>query len=258
MIYIATALFCEAKAFIEALGLKEDFGFGGVRVFKNDNFILAVTGAGVLTSASALSFVLGRQTPKKGDVFLNAGVCGGENKGIFVCNKITCPSLSREYYPDMVYDLGFSQRELVTVAKPLTDIPKGKIADMEGAGIFEAIRGHFSLERCFFVKIVSDFGDFEGVSSDSVYALVKRYVGEITEKLLKLPPVDTGFEPDEEILSEIKKLRLSVSQRVILNELLGFYSLKGGDCLGLLKSMPEVKTKAEGREALEKIRSIVI
>ncbi|MCC8014633.1 MAG: hypothetical protein LIO87_05510 [Eubacterium sp.] len=258
MIYLSTALFCEAKPFIELLGLKEDFSFGRVRVFKNENYILTVTGAGVLTSASALGFVLGKKEPRKGDIFLNAGICGGDEKGVYICNKISFPAVEKEYFPDLVYNLGLPERELITCLKPERNIPEGKLCDMEGAAVFECVRGHFSSERCFFIKIVSDKGDFEVLNQNKIYRLVKEYAEDIIERIKTVPPVETGFELEGEILKEAEKLRLSVSQTVILKELLGFFKLKGGDSLELLKSLPRVKTKAEGRDVLEKIKRRVL
>lgn len=258
MIYISTALFCEAKPFIELLGLKEDFSFGRVRVFKNENYILAVTGAGVLTSASAIGFVLGKEEPRKGDIYLNIGICGGDEEGVYLCNKISFPAAEKEFFPDLVYDLGYPEKELITCLKPETQIPKDKLCDMEGAAVFECVKGHFSSERCFFIKIVSDKGDFEVLNQNKIYCLVKEYAEDIIERIKTVPNVEAGFELTGEMLKEAEKLRLSVSQTVILKELLGFCRLKGGEPLELLKSLPEVKTKAEGRDVLEKIKQLVL
>ncbi len=258
MIYIAAAMYPEAKPFIEGFGLKADRSFNKIRVYGNESVLLVVTGTGVLKAGSALGFLLGRLTPKAGDIFLNIGVCGGREEGIFICRKISSPELGRDFYPDMIYDSGFPEGELVTFLKPQSEIPEEVFADTEGAAYAESAKAYFSAERMFFIKIVSDRGDFSGITPKNVSDLISRYYEEISAFLKKIPSAEAAPDLSKDELKEAEKLRLTVSQEVILKNLLVYYRLRGGDPLSLLKTMPEVKTKEEGRAVLEKLREYIL
>ncbi|MCD8089686.1 MAG: hypothetical protein LUD81_03525 [Clostridiales bacterium] len=258
MIYISAAIYPEAKPFIEGLGLKADRSFSKIRVYKNEAVTLLLTGTGILRAASSLSFLLGRLTPEKGDIFLNTGVCGGGERGIFICSKITCPELKTCFYPDMIYNSGFREGELVTFSELQRDIHEGLLADTEGAALAQGAKAYFSAERMFFIKIVSDNGDFSGIKPDDVTRLVSGYYGDIIGFLEKIPPEEKTPDLTAEELKEAEKLKFSVSQSVMLKNYLVYYRLNGGDPLSLLKSLPEVKTKAEGRDVLERIGKYVI
>lgn len=260
MIYVASALFCEAKPYIDTLGLKKDEAFSKIQVFKNDDVILTVTGTGILASAMNLSFVLGKYTPFPGDVFLNTGICGGRDIGdTFVCNKVTLHSdRSRYFCPDMLYKTDLEERELVTFDKPAAHIYENTLADTEGYGLAAATAPYFSAERMFFIKTVSDRGDFEKVTPEYVSYLIGRNVEKILELVHSLPKPEAvnGLSEDEQ--REARKLRLSVSQMQRLENSLNYYRLKGGNALALLRACPAANTKQEGRDILEYIEKTVI
>ncbi|MCD8214916.1 MAG: hypothetical protein LUC97_04640 [Clostridiales bacterium] len=258
MIYIAAAMAPEAKPFTEGLELKADKTFNKIRVYKNENVTLVITGTGILRAAASISFVLGRLTPKIGDIFLNIGVCGGRNSGVFICRKVSCYGLKGDFYPDMVYNSGFKEAELITYFKPQKNIPESTLADTEGAALASAVRAYFSPDRCFFIKIVSDKGDFSAVTPKTVAALVSECFHPVMEFLGSIPQEEKPPYLTAEELKEAEKFNFTVSQSIMLKNLLTYYRLKGGNPLGLLKSFEAVKTKAEGRTVLERIREYVL
>lgn len=248
----------EARPFIDGLGLKADRSFNKIRVYANEKVILVITGTGVLKAAASLGFLLGRLTPKAGDIFLNIGVCGGNKKGIFICNKVSCPDLERDFYPDMVYSSDFEEAELITYFKPQRQIPKGTLADTEGAALAQGAKAYFSSDRIFFIKTVSDNGDFSSLTSKAVTGLVSEHFEGIMNFLNSIPEEEEAPELTCEEVKETEKFHFTVTQNIMLKNLLIYYRLKGGNPLSLLKSFNEVKTKEEGRAVLEKIRKCVL
>lgn len=258
MLYITTALYDEASPYIELLGLKKDVSFNKIRVYSNENAVLAVTGTGVLAAVSSLSYVLGRMQPSRGDVFLNVGICGGRGvTNTYVCRKLSLFGDERAYFcPDMIYMTGFDEAELVTYPKPIGEIPKGVLVDTEGYGLAFAASAFFSPHRMFFIKTVSDEGDHDRITHGYVRELMEKNAEKIAAFALSIPHEETLEELSADELCEIEKLRMSTTQTKMLKDCLYYYRLRGGDVLKLLRELPEVKTKQEGRETLDRIRRI--
>ncbi len=260
MIYIATALYPEAKPFIKGLGLKRA-DENKLQIFKNDDFILIITGTGTIDSAVSLSYALGRFLPSKNDVFVNVGCCGGGRVGeLYVCNKITDFSSGRDVYPDMIYNSGREEMPLISYVRPKSEIPEGTLGDMEGYGLYVAASAHFYAHKMFFFKISSDVGEHKGVTAEFVAELVNKYwkdIAEFSERVYS-EGAEAEFSFSEAEIKEIERLGLTHSNTLKVKNLLKYYKLGGGDALRLLKDCPTSSLKREEGELVEKIRNLVL
>ncbi len=131
MIYIVTALYCEAHPLISQFQLKKESGTGHLQVFSNEQegILLVVTGVGMIPAAVAVGSICTACHAGAGDFLLNIGTCAafskeafvGEKAGqssceIFLCNKITDATTGRTYYPDLLYRSACREAEIVTGA----------------------------------------------------------------------------------------------------------------------------------------------
>ena len=125
MIYIACALYCEAKPFIEYYHLQKALTFHHFQVFKNEKFIVIITKQGKIHAAIAVTELFHRYPPKKTDFFINIGIAASAHtngvigKG-YLCNKLIDGDSERTYYPDFIYQNPFDECSLISVSKEFT------------------------------------------------------------------------------------------------------------------------------------------
>lgn len=155
MIYIVTALYAEAHAFITRFQLKKDISHTHFQVFlnKDANLCLIISGTGSVPVAVALSSICTEFGARQGDFLLNAGVCAQvQNRNIpsashcltrpclaehirpaenacpaknthrtgqiFLCSKIIEQATGKTFYPDILYRHKFPEAQIITGAKP--------------------------------------------------------------------------------------------------------------------------------------------
>lgn len=137
MIYIFTALYCEAKNLIRQLHLTKNSENTHFQEFYNEKsgIRLTVTGVGGIAAATAVGSICASYPPAEGDLLLNIGTCAyirsansrqsrpqtgsfRDVKGIFLCNQITEQATGRSFYPDMLYRHEFREASIVTGTKP--------------------------------------------------------------------------------------------------------------------------------------------
>lgn len=244
MLYIAAALFCEAKPIIEAACLKKDLTQEKFQLFRGESVLLIVTGSGPLKAAVAVTYLLGLYPPALGDFLINAGICGTDQPSIpfgtaFICNKISDAASGKDYYPDILFTHPFQENSLVTFPAPVYSrkqyaLRTGYLADMEAAGIMEAVRLYFPPHRIAVLKIVSDhISEAEAIrlNPEDVSALVAPHAEPILRfrtlsgAASELPP----FNSDETSLSTtiIHYLKLTAAMRIQLEQLMRFHKLTG-------------------------------
>lgn len=158
MIYLFTALYCEAQIFIKRFHLERrkesssDTSPVSTRFqqFYNEKagICLTITEVGEIAAAAAVSAVctawqpymempglcsgLGKTMLSSDDsiqravpecMLVNIGLCAhtsGE-KGIFLCNKIIEQATGKTFYPDILYRHPFREESLMTGIRPLND-----------------------------------------------------------------------------------------------------------------------------------------
>ncbi|MDR2650224.1 MAG: hypothetical protein LBB94_10980, partial [Clostridiales bacterium] len=140
MLYIITALFCEAKPYIGIYRLKRTAAPGNIQLFEGETCRLAVGGVGSVHAASAAAYLPARYTPNREDLFVNIGAAGSGvfNIGeIVLCHKIVNTFTGKEFYPEMLYRHPFREGALGSVGSPAR-ASVYELTDMEGAFAYEA------------------------------------------------------------------------------------------------------------------------
>jgi nucleoside phosphorylase len=108
MLYISTALYCEAQPFIRYYNLKKEVMDHRFQIFKNENVIVIITKTGNVNAAIGVTYLCSGRVPCPSDLFINIGVCAAYKKDIpigtvFLCNKIIDQVTNRSYYPDVLF-----------------------------------------------------------------------------------------------------------------------------------------------------------
>lgn len=190
MIYLFTALYCEADLLIKRFHLEKNMENTRFQEFYHEKagIRLTITGVGEIAAAAAVSSVCAAYNPKEEDLLLNIGSCAhltGKN-GVFVCNKIIEQATGKTFYPDLLYRHGMQEETIVTGMLPCNrkesivsgmsaEDPGKSLYDMEAAAIYQAGSYFFSPHQMMFIKVVSDAGMAKTVSKENVEYLMKKY-----------------------------------------------------------------------------------
>jgi len=132
MIYIFTALYCEAKNLIRQFHLTKNPENTRFQEFYNEKsgVRLTVTGVGGTAAATAVGSICTAYPPAEDDLLVNIGTCAyirsadgqqpsfRDREGIFLCNQITEQATGRSFYPDMLYRHEFQEASIVTGMRP--------------------------------------------------------------------------------------------------------------------------------------------
>ncbi len=170
MIILATALYSEAKPFIQRFNLKKNTKEYLFQLFEGEEYHLLITGCGMISSAISLSRYFTLYPPKNTDIFINIGIAGYMTKQetkeesligqLFLISKIIEQCTNRTFYPDILYQNTFSKLPLMTVPVPLEHTchleEEKLLIDMEASALYQATLPYISSERMFFFKVVSD------------------------------------------------------------------------------------------------------
>lgn len=183
MIYLFTALYCEAQPLIRYFGLeKEITNPMPFQVFVNPEaqLCLTVTGPGGVAAAAALSSTCTAKKAGAKDHLVNIGICGvragtARPGTLYLCNKLTEQATGRTFYPDLLFRHDFCEAAVVTRVKPYrsqaqeTGLPAdGVLYDMEAAAVYQAGAYYVGPHQMHFLKLVSDPGAPDSVRPDQV------------------------------------------------------------------------------------------
>lgn len=210
MIYIFTALYCEAQGLISHYHLTKDTHITKFQVFVNEaeGICLTITGTGNIAAAVAVTNVCTVFGAGKDDFLINYGICAGklsEYLGqIFMCNEIVEEGTDRVFYPDIIYKHSFQEAGIVTGNKvqSITDKDSFKTAefgagsgkrtvlyDMEAAAVYQAGAYFFAPHQMSFLKVVSDCGNVSSVTKDMAEQLMNSHLKETAEYILQLKKI---------------------------------------------------------------------
>lgn len=271
MIFIAAALYCEAKPFIDRFSLKRDNTSNKFQVFKNDDVILIVTGTGSINIACGCTYLITKFEANKYDTFLNVGICGSIDYNVKIgtavlCNKIINNSDKREFYPDMIFKHPFKEGSIesfnnVVKKSSLNDNICGDFVDMESAAFFEAVSIFMPPHRIYCLKIVSDYLDSDNFKKEDAANLIKfncenicSWILDINSEIAK--PKDIFSERDMDYISEIvDNLKLSVSMQNELKKLAKGYKIRNENLILALEPFTQIycQSKYEGKMYFEKL-----
>ena len=200
---MAFALYYEARPFIEVLDLKRDNAFEKFQLFKRregadgPEVLLFITGPGSINSAAAVAYICAKYPPGPEDFLVNTGICAGRTlaqKGQMYRIHTLCDlAANRWFYPDMFLISGtYPEESLATApvpAKTMAGLPC-TLADMEGAGVYQAAQMFFKQHQLLFFKAVFDLPDMDdtqgsGTLPEQVSNLLEKFASELLEALFK-------------------------------------------------------------------------
>lgn len=163
-ILIHTALPIEAKELKKELNLKPI----SKGLFKNEDIILIVSGAGKKNAINALSAIFDKFQIKKA---INFGIAGCKSEKIKI-GTLFCTTHKLKNIP-------FSQ--ITTEDEPLKDFNKMKtdLVDMESQHFLEISLKHLSKEDIFIFKVVSDYGNFKGLNNHFINSILSPNVKKV-------------------------------------------------------------------------------
>ena len=247
MIHIFAAIDCEVKA---------------LRHLVSDDLEIVLTGIGKVNAAYAVGRTFSAGLTRQNlinDVVINIGTCGAKDlHGLFLVNKITDDATGKEYYPDILRVSGLPEASLITVDNVKTEPEPGVLYDMEASAIYQSCSKLISPDRIIFIKMVSDAGDVEGVTEESVNVMVENYRPKI-EELINSIRESLGTNPDQNNDDLYEFLKASASMKVQIDELMRFAASMGADGRKLFDEAGagEVTSRAEGKEVVARVRSIL-
>ena len=281
MIYIFTALYCEASLFIRHFHLAKNTENTRFLEFHNESagIRLTITGVGEIAAAAAVSSVCTANRPTQGDVLLNIGTCAraADSDGIFLCNKITELSTGKTFYPDILYRHDLPEEAIVTGMTPYNEddehavsgaLSGGALYDMEAAAIYQAGSYFFGPHQMFFLKMVSDGGTAKAVSKEQVERLVEAYREQLCVFIGLLQKITTGYAHRENCLSREQErmierlcadLHCSKVMSDSLRQHIRYFALTGADIEAVIQGMYEenllpCKDKREGKMRFEELK----
>ena len=239
MLYILTALKCEASALT---GLPGE---------------VVVTGVG----GRAVDVIKGISL-KPDDHVLNVGICAGTEIGKgYLINQVISNVTGRRFYPDILFDSSAEEMSITTSSEVVTSVEEGMLYDMESSLICDTVLKVIPPSNLAIYKVVSDSGE-KFPSKNEVTQLIREHLSEI-EKIASLL-VDDRVSKNYEFLpdSVIEELRLTQYMRNELKDI-EHYCVAAGkqdELLALLDKMRKeerlpVKDKKAGREVLDEIYS---
>lgn len=281
MIYIFTALYCEAHLFIRHFNLMKRQESTWFQLFFNETagIRLTVTGVGEVAAAAVVGSVCSVYKPTQNDVLLNIGICAHTTKkdGIFLCNKIVEKATGRTFYPDMLYRHSFTEATLVTgmqiyrsnddAAQMPADSFVGGLYDMEAAAVYQTGIHFFGPHQMMFLKIVSDRGVVEKVKEQTAL-LMEKYKDDILDFIGQLSIITQKNEcrknrlcREEETLIETfcTDLHCSKAMKDSMKQHIQYLTLAEIDFISVIQDMYEKKQlpcrdKKEGKQRFEEFK----
>ncbi|MCM1127638.1 MAG: hypothetical protein NC429_14360 [Lachnospiraceae bacterium] len=305
MFYIITAMYAEAHPFIARFQLKKDVSHTRFQVFQNRDadLCLVISGTGAVPASVAVSNLCTACKAGQNDFLLNAGVCAGigsfhapdmkfqSNPGsacspsgrdtqnmpgtIFLCNKLTEQSTGKTFYPDILYRHDFPEAEIITGAKPYVKTDKEAMADadfylydMEAAAIYQAGAYYLGSHRMSFLKIISDSGKPEAVTSAQIERLIDGNMEQIADYIARIQTIvhsERQMAPFQEdnMPKELEKLCLdmhcSKTMAESVRQHIRYCILSGTDYHSVIREMYQsgqlpCKDKREGKQCLEELK----
>jgi nucleoside phosphorylase len=174
MLCILSALKAESEPLINYFQLDKDPSFN-FPVFLNNDIALVAIGVGKKKISDRInSFFL--KFKKENIYFLNFGIAGGHSKhskigSCYLINKIQDDLTKKSFYPDIIIKHSFKEKDIITVKTPISNESNRyySLVDMEASEIFNTCKNLVPIHHLSFLKIVSDYTNFENQEFNSFY-----------------------------------------------------------------------------------------
>jgi len=277
VIFIQTALFCEAKPFIEQLSLKKNTRIHEFPVYENPDISLIISGAGKIKAAIATVFLL-KNRSNKGDFFINIGMCGTFAKdiktgAIIYLSKIIDLDTERTYFPEMLWKHHFIEGTLATSSKVITKMPEDVLwdfVDMEASGVYEATSFFLPLSSIIFLKVVSDNltdPNHDKITEEFIKDLIQKKSGLIMDFIKKIQE-SNQIKDNHDILSEeelsllntiSERLRLTTTMTIEIKKYALYFKRNNGSLTDVLSPFLEksVKSKYEAKKEYNLLKNVL-
>lgn len=286
MIYLFTALYPEAKPLIRVFSLKRVQDGLPFDVYENaDTSIrLVISGTGMCAAAAATAAVFGRYGAANEDHLINIGTCAGEagtdemSGKAYLCHKLTDRNTGHTYYPDMLYRHAFAEAQLITepiVWKGTEDSEalrrKAESAivlhDMEGAAIYQAGSYWLGPHQMSFIKVVSDHGTDQRITSQTLEQAVENGLDAIKDYVSNIGQIIAQNRRDKEWETECSRqterlceeLHCSQTMRLAVIQCVRYWTLAGVDHNSLLEQMRAdgelpCRDRREGKKRFDELK----
>lgn len=279
MIYIFTALYCEAHIFIQKYNLIKNQENTWFQEFYNEtaSIRLAVTGVGEIAAAAVVSSICSLYKPALNDMLLNIGLCAHttQNNGIFLCNKIIEQVTGKTFYPDILYRHNFLEETIITGMQLLNNENYNNnynniaaMYDMEAAAIYQVGIHFFGPHQMFFLKIVSDKGSAKEVTKEHATHFITQYqdcIFDFIKQLFDIIHKNSYYKiqiskEDERIIETFcTDLHCSKAMRDSLKQYIRYLMLSNTDYISIIQNMYRehllpCKDKKEGKLRFEEFK----
>ena len=292
MIYIVTAMYAEAHAFITRFQLKKELSHTRFQVFLNKeaNLCLIISGTGSVAASVAVSSICTEYGTGPEAFLLNAGVCAqvcnrqktsheAETETavrigrLFLCSKIKEEVTGRTFYPDILYRHDFAEAQIITGAHPYQKAMPAPVAsdfylyDMEAAAVYQAGAYYFGPHQMSFLKVVSDDGNTGNVTPGQIKRLMNENMDKIAGYLSVLAANPSNIQHDitqtDRVQKDLEKLCLDLHCSRTMSESLRqhirYCILSGVDYTAVLEEMYRegrlpCKDKREGKQCFEELK----
>ncbi len=256
MLYIVTALPCEAKPLIRHYRLngRHENGF---RIYANEQLRLIIAGIGKYAAAAACAYLQGA-TPDRRPVWLNLGIAGHHSLEVgsaVLAHKVHDAATGKTWYPAIPFQPPCPTVDLVSVDQPESEYHGAAAYDMEAAG-FYAAAGRFNTHEMVQVfKIISDNRSTPAhqVTADHAEEIVAARLDTLDTLLEALSHLDAQLAqqqpPIEAMHAFLQRWRFSVSQRHQLQRLLQRWQALG-------KETPDIAEFAAAQNSKQVIAAL--
>lgn len=230
-IVIITALACEARPLISALGLRplrENPLGERFQVFHNQGVYVAISGVGKIRAAIATASILsGLFSEAPAPIVANVGIAGTSATDLVFgtpvyIHKVLDVSTTLRFYPDVLVKHGLSELALETHDHPVTALPTERVlVDMEGSGFIQAAATLVPPSNIALIKVISDYCSSEQLTPERAARYIEQNIPEILRILrelrAELPEIPQMNEEEHDLLaSVISHANFSLTQRIEL------------------------------------------
>lgn len=191
LIFIYTALPCEAKPLVEYFGLKKATSIQPFAVYFNHDICLTVTGLGKSAMAAGVAYSQALFASVEYPVLVNIGIAGHkyhELGSLFLIDKITDADSRKSYYPPLVFTPPCSTANIQTVSRPQPGYDPQYLCDMEASAFYETAARFSSGELIQCLKVISDneLSPAENIQPKQAALLIATHIATIEAVLAEL------------------------------------------------------------------------
>ncbi|MFO7153885.1 MAG: hypothetical protein DIU64_002850 [Caldicoprobacter oshimai] len=285
MIYIVTALPCEASPIVKRYDLKRDDACRHFPLYRGDDMFLIVSGVGKMASAIATAYLIAQNVKRdeaggeEGLAIINIGVCGALHQRYpigtpLLIHKVIDHETGKQYFPDILIEHPFEEGSIETHNDVVRreDVLSGRVelqadlVDMEASGFFQAASRFLAPHQIYVIKVVGDYLDVVDFDRQRVAQCISGALDAVDGFIKQVEGLcrvegDVLTQDERLQLERVKEsLRLTVTQSHQLVDMARRYKLRTGRPLPDFSEFAQtrVKVKAEGRKALERIRRLLL